>query len=172
MKIIFRFKIGRVNIPEWWVNIKRNDGSTCSGIYTYFEKDKGHYYDNLTRVREKGEMIHWLKYFLIGVEKTAEVAVNTLSEIVKMKQNMESNIHEKWGRRTRSALQLLKQLFIHPVITVKQAQQICNLSKKAAGELIDSFEKAGIIVEQTGQSRNRIFIFMSYLNLFETTSGV
>jgi len=106
------------------------------------------------------------------VEKTAEVAVNTLSEIVKMKQNMESNIHEKWGRRTRSALQLLKQLFIHPVITVKQAQQICNLSKKAAGELIDSFEKAGIIVEQTGQSRNRIFIFMSYLNLFETTSGV
>ena len=33
---------GWVNIPEWWVNIKRNGGSTCSGIYSWvYKKKKG-----------------------------------------------------------------------------------------------------------------------------------
>ncbi|MHA6250049.1 hypothetical protein ACXYMU_19105 [Pontibacter sp. CAU 1760] len=47
-------------------------------LSSYFEKYKSHYYDNLTRVRKKNDMLHWLKYFLIGVEKTAQEAVDTL----------------------------------------------------------------------------------------------
>lgn len=135
-------------------------------LSSYFERNKSHYYDNLTRVREKNDMLHWLKYFLIGVEKTAQEAVDTLSEIILLKQELENKIHRDWGRRTQSALKLLLQLFVHPVVTTKDVQGICELSKKAAGELVDSFEKAGILIEQTGQSRNRIYIFASYLTLF------
>ncbi|MHA6250050.1 hypothetical protein ACXYMU_19110 [Pontibacter sp. CAU 1760] len=66
-------------------------------------------------------------------------------------------------------MRLLLQLFEHPVVTVKDAQKsICQLSKKAAGELIESCEKAGILVEQTGQSRNRIYLFSPYLELFKS----
>lgn len=39
---------------------------------------------------------------------------------------------------------------MHQIITGKSAQVIGSLIKKAAGELIDNFEKAGIIVAQTG----------------------
>lgn len=42
----------------------------------------------------------------------------------------------------------------------------CNLSKKAAGELIEQFKKEGILKEQTGFSRNRIFTFSAYMDLF------
>lgn len=135
-------------------------------LSAYFEKNKSRYYDNLTRVREKNDMLHWLKYFLIGVENTAQEAVITLSEIIKVKQGLENDIQQNWGRRTRQALQLLQHLFVHPMVTVKEVQDICQLSKKAAGELIDAFENAGTLTEQTGQSRNRIFGFVSYLNLF------
>ncbi len=138
-------------------------------LSAYFENNKTHYYDNLTRVREKGDMLHWLKYFLIGVEKTSQDAVATLSEIIKLKQDLENNIHQNWGRRTKSALQLLNQLFVYPVISIKRAQELSNLSKKAAGELIESFEKGKILIEQTGQSRNRIFTFQPYLRLFESS---
>lgn len=138
-------------------------------LSAYFENNKAHYYDNLTRVREKGEMLHWLKYFLIGVEKTSQDAVATLSKIIKLKQDLENDIHQNWGRRTKSALQLLNQLFVYPVISIKRAQELSSLSKKAAGELIESFEKAKILIEQTGQSRNRIFTFQSYLHLFESS---
>jgi Fic family protein len=135
-------------------------------LSAYFEKSKEHYYDNLTRVRNKSDMLHWLKYFLIGVEKTAKDAVDTLSKIIKLKLELESNIHANWGRRSRSAVQLLNHLFTHPVITIKRAQEVCNLSKKATGDLIESFERANILKEQTGKTRNRIFIFASYVDLF------
>jgi len=137
-------------------------------LSAYFESNKSHYYDNLTRVREKGDMLHWLKYFLIGVEQTAQNAVNTLSEVLALKQRLEKDIHENWGRRTQSALKLLHQLFVHPVVSVKHSQEHTGLSKKAAGDLIDSFEKAGILKEMTGFGRNRIFTFSPYLTLFET----
>ena len=136
-------------------------------LSTYFEGNKSHYYDNLTRVRVKGDLLHWLKYFLIGVEKTSKEAVITLSQVIKLKQELELSIHEKWGRRTQSALKLLNALFLHPVITVKDAMSICELTKKASGELIESFEKAGILSELTGQTRNRIFAFNRYLELFQ-----
>lgn len=136
-------------------------------LSAYFESNKSHYYDNLTRVREKSDMLHWLKYFLIGVEQTAQNAVTTLSEILALKQRLEKEIHENWGRRTQSALKLLNQLFQHPVVSVKRTQEHTGLSKKAAGELIDQFESSKILVEQTGFGRNRIFAFMPYLNLFE-----
>ncbi len=138
-------------------------------LSAYFENNKIHYYDNLTRVREKGDMLHWLKYFLIGVERTSQDAVATLSKIIKLKQDLENDIHQNWGRRTKSALQLLNQLFVYPVISIKRAQELSNLSKKAAGELIESFEKNKILIEQTGQSRNRIFTFQPYLRLFESS---
>ncbi len=136
-------------------------------LSTWFESNKAHYYEHLTQVRVNDDMLQWLKYFLTGIEKTAREAVATLSEILKLKQQLETEIHKNWGRRTQSALLLLNQLFTHPAITVKKAQEVCGLSKKAAGDLVDSFEKAGIIRELTGQSRNRVYTFTVYLGLFQ-----
>jgi Fic family protein len=137
-------------------------------LSAYFEHNKSRYYDNLTAVRAKNDMTRWLRYFLTGVEQTAKDAVATLSTILKLKQELEAKIHNNWGRRTQSALQLLNQLFIHPVITVKGAMDVCSLSKKAAGDLIDSFEKEHIISKITQQTRNRIFIFSQYVDLFSS----
>ncbi|MEO6915322.1 MAG: Fic family protein [Chitinophagaceae bacterium] len=139
-------------------------------LSAYFESNKGRYYENLTRVREKNDMIQWIKYFLIGVEKTALDAGKTLSKIINLKKELEASIHQNWGRRMKPALILLNHLFIQPLVTVKSTKELCKLSNKAAGELVDSFEKAGILKEQTGQSRNRLFLFIRYLDLFEAAS--
>ncbi|MGC4056532.1 MAG: Fic family protein [Chitinophagaceae bacterium] len=135
-------------------------------LSAYFEKNKSNYYDNLSRVREKSDMLQWLKYFLIGVEQTSKEAVSKLSEVIELKKNLEFEIHRTWGRRTQSALLLLNQLFNNPIVTVKDTQEICSLSKKAAGDLIQGFQNNMILYELTGQSRNRIFVFNSYLDLF------
>lgn len=158
-------RIGRLMITLFLVD-KKILNKPLLYLSVYFEKNKSHYYDNLTRVRTKNDMLHWLKYFLVGVEKTAKEAVQTLSEIIRLKQKLEMELQQNWGRRTQSALVLLNQLFNNPVITIKQAQTICGLSKKATGDLIESFEQAEILSEQTGQSRNRIFVFTQYLELF------
>ena len=136
-------------------------------LSAYFEHNKSRYYDNLTRIREKSDMLHWLKYFLVGVERTASKAVKTLSEVMKLKQDLESIIHTHYGRRTQSALILLNNLFVHPVVTIKRVQEITTLSKKAAGDLVNNFVENNILTELTGYKRNQVFSFYPYLSLFE-----
>ncbi len=133
----------------------------------YFEKNKGLYYDNLSRVRTHNDMLQWLKYFLVGIEQTATQAVNTLSNILKLKENLENEIRSTFGRRSHSALTLLTALFKEPVITIDKAAKICNLSYKAANDLVTKMQEKKYLKELTGQSRNRIFIFEPYLIIFE-----
>ncbi len=137
-------------------------------LSVFFEKDKTLYYDNLTRVREKDEMGNWLRYFLVGVAGTARQASETLSKVLALKTQLEGEIHQSWGRRTQSGLVLLAHLFRNPIADIKVVQQICDLSPKAAGDLMQCFETPGILRESTGRSRNRIFVFDQYLDLFKS----
>ena len=85
-----------------------------------------------------------------------------------MKIEIEAKIRNQWGRRTRSALNLLEHLFKSPVVQIKDVQEVCNLSPKAAGNLVQSFEDEDFLHEVTGQSRNRKYLFRPYLDKFKT----
>lgn len=132
----------------------------------YFEENKGLYYDNLNRVRTHNDILQWLKYFLIGIEKTATKAVDTLSRVIQLKDQLESQISSDFGRRSNTALVLLNALFQNPVTTIDNAAKMCSLSYKAANDLVRVMQEKHILEELTGQSRNRIFILKSYLELF------
>jgi len=133
----------------------------------YFENNKELYYDNLTRVRTHNNMLQWIKYFLVGVEKTAANAVDTLSKVIQLKNDLESQINSGFGRRSNSALLLLNILFRNPVTTIENAAKKCSLSYKAANDLVRIMHEKNIVDEMTGQSRNRIFIFKPYLDIFK-----
>lgn len=135
-------------------------------LSSYFEKDKTLYYDNLMGVRHKNDMLQWLKYFLVGIEQTATLAVNTLSRILGLKTQIEQDIQNSFGRRGASAQVLLNALFARPVVRVEDAQNICQLSYKAANQLVSLMQQQGVLQEITGQSRNRLFMFSAYLAVF------
>jgi Fic family protein len=111
-------------------------------------------------------MLQWVKYFLVGIEQTATQAVDTLSNILKLKECLENEIYSTFGRRSNSALKLLTALFKEPIVTIDQAAKICKLSYKAANDLVIKMQESKYLKEITGQSRNRIFIFEPYLNIF------
>lgn len=136
-------------------------------LSAWFEKNKGLYYDNLSQVRTKSKMLQWIKYFLAGIEQTAEEAVNTLSKVLKLKADIEQDITSNFGRRSNSALLLLNALLENPFTTIDKATKTCNLSYKAANDLVALMQEKGFLKEITGQSRNRIFIFHQYLNAFK-----
>jgi Fic family protein len=136
-------------------------------LSAFFDKNKTLYYDNLTRVREKNDLLQWLKYFLIGVEETSKKAVETLSAILQLKTKLEQDIHARLGRRGHSGLKLLTHLFKNPVITVKNVEEVCQLSKKAANDLVNSFEENEWLNKIGSSERYRSFIFQPYISLFE-----
>lgn len=158
-------RIGRLLIPLFLVSEGILDKPLLY-LSSYFEKNKGLYYDNLMVVREKNDMLQWLKYFLVGIELTASLAVSTLSNIITLKAKLEQNLQANFGRRAASAQLLLNALFIQPATSVDAVQKICDTSYKTANELVAQMCKHGILQEITGQTRNRVFIFAEYLAIF------
>ena len=159
-------RMGRLLIPLFLVSYGILDKPLLY-LSSYFEKNKGLYYDNLSMVRTKNDMLQWLKYFLVGIEQTSELATKTLSEILLLKETIDRDISATFGRRSISALKLNQELFKNPVITVEQASVKRNLSFKAANDLVGLFDQRQYLKELTGQSRNRIFTFEPYLKIFE-----
>lgn len=135
-------------------------------LSSYFEKDKNLYYDNLTRVRTHNDMMQWIKYFLVGIAQTANKATSTLDKILSLKKRNEIEIQTHFGRRIKSALTLHNHLLEQPLLSIKDVQKVCDLTPKAAGELVNNMIERKILKEFTGQFRNRIFIYEEYLNLF------
>jgi Fic family protein len=158
-------RIGRLLITLFLIDSKILD-KPLFYLSSYFEKNKSNYYDNLTFVRTKNDMIQWLKYFLVGVEETATKSAETLSEVLKLKASLEQQIPQTFKRKSQSASRLLQHLFVHPIVHVNNVIMVCELSKKAANELVADFVAAGYLREMTGQSRNRVFAFDKYLKLF------
>ncbi|MGK6350675.1 Fic family protein [Parapedobacter sp. DT-150] len=158
-------RIGRLMIPLFLIDSKILEKPLLY-LSTYFERNKGLYYDNLTFVRTKNDMIQWLKYFLVGVAEMASEAAKKLSLILELKSDMEILINGQFGRKSNSAMALLQYLFKQPIVFVEDAKQATGLSYKAANNLIADFESSGILKETTGQSRNRSFVFDKYLDLF------
>lgn len=135
-------------------------------LSSYFEMDKNLYYDNLTRVRTHNDMLQWIKYFLVGIAQTAKQAVQTLSNILVLKAATELLIQTEFGKRVKTGLILHTYLLKQPLVTIKTVQEICDLSPKAAGELVALFVQKQVLKEFTGNFRNRIFIYEPYMNLF------
>ena len=136
-------------------------------LSTYFEKNKDLYYENLNNIRVKNDMKQWIIYFLVGVEQTANVGVETLEKVLDFKNTIEDEIYEKYKSRSTNAIKLIHYLLKCPNVTVENVMEICDISYKAANDLIKMMCDDKYLVESTGKSRNRRFVFESYLNLFK-----
>lgn len=132
----------------------------------FFERNKSLYYDNLTRVREKNDLAQWLKFFLTGVIQTAESSVNTLKRITDLKTKIEKETILGMGKRSKIALEFFHYLFQKPVINIKDVELFTGLSTKASNDMVDVFVANKILIETTGNQRNRVFFFKEYMDLF------
>lgn len=131
----------------------------------FFERNRGSYYDALTRVRESNDIIHWVRFFLSAVIETANKGKVTFEEILSLRQEVDTLIF-KYGKRVTNAKKLINSLYRRPAITIKDAAELLEVSHQAAAVLIKKLTDDGVLVEQTGYQRNRVFIFERYLNIF------
>ena len=159
-------RIGRLLITLFLVKEKILDKPLLY-LSTFFENPKDLYYENLSAIRTKNDMVQWIKYFLVGIEQTASTAVNTLSSILQFKSSAEEKIRSSYKSRSTNAIILLNKLLENPYITVDKAAKICNITYNSANTLVKMMVKDNLLKEITGQSRNRFFVCHSYLLLFE-----
>ncbi len=136
-------------------------------LSNFFEKNKMLYYDNLMRTRTHNDIQQWLRFFLEGVRQTSENSIETFKKIISLKIRLDETEIIKLGKKIKIAQQLLQYLYGQPIVDSGDVADILQVNSSTALRLIDDFINLGILQEQTGYRRNRIFVFAEYLNLFK-----
>jgi Fic family protein len=103
-------RIGRLLIPLYLVS---NGLLAKPSLYLsdFFERNRGSYYDALTRVRVSNDLIHWVQFFLTGVAETARKGRDVFQQILALRTEAEQLLLTL-GKRApngRLALNLLPQ---------------------------------------------------------------
>lgn len=133
----------------------------------YFERNKAAYVDHLMAVRHGNHLREWLIFFLYGVEETARASAAVFRAIIELKQKIERDVLPRFSaRRQDNAHELMRHLYGQPVIDIKWATDVIGTSTNTAAALIADLVNQGVLVEITGQRRNRLFVFDAYLQLF------
>ncbi len=132
----------------------------------YLKKHQSLYYEKLQRIRDHGEWEEWLKFFLRGVADVARQATETARKIVALREEHRQRIVDRFAASSGNGLRVLETLYGNPYISVNQVSQLTGASYPNANNLVKKFVDAKILVEMTGQSRNRVFWYHSYSDLF------
>lgn len=132
----------------------------------FFKQNRQEYYDRLQRTRDIGDWEGWLKFFLRGVASVGVQATDTARQIVDLREKHRLVIMDNFGSSGTNANRLLEHLYRRPTVTVNVVKDFLQISFPNANALVEKFCKTNILYEITGQSRNRVFNYSPYINLF------
>lgn len=131
----------------------------------FFERNRDSYYDALMRVRISNDLTHWVKFFLSAVIETAGKGKQTFEGILALRQEMDQ-LAFGYGKRAENVQAVLRHLYRRPAITAGQASELLAVSHQTASHLLNNMVADGMLSEITGYQRNRVFVFVRYLALF------
>ena len=158
-------RLGRLLITLYLVSNKIISKPTLY-LSDFFEKNRSHYYDNLTMVRNKNSLTQWLTFFLVGVLETAQNSIETFNAIIKLRRRVEEQKIITLGKRVPLALELMRYLYNKPIVDANEISTTLDVNISTAHRLLQDFERLKILIEQTGNKRNRVFVFEDYIQLF------
>lgn len=162
-------RLGRLMISLYLVSIGLLHKPTLY-LSDYFERHKTAYVDHLMAVRHGNHLREWLIFFLYGIEEIARASSEVFRKIIDLKQKIEHDVLPRFGlRRQENAQQLIRNLYAQPVVDVKWATEILGSATNTSASLIADLVEFGVLVESTGQRRNRLFVFTEYLALFKSS---
>lgn len=132
----------------------------------YFKRHRQAYYEHLQAVRDEGDWEAWLTFFLQGVYEVSQQATQTAREILTLREHHRDLMTQKLGRAAGNGHRTLEYLYEHPIVSVKEIQNLIGTAYPAANDLVKKLTENGVLTEFTGQKRHRRFIYQSYTQLF------
>lgn len=135
-------------------------------ISHYFRANRQNYYQLLQNTRDEGNWEAWIKFILSGIAQVSNEATETARKIVSLREEHRSLIAKEFGRAAGNALTLLEQLYERPIVNVNWVADFLDMTHAGANQLVRRFVEYEILVEITGQARNRAFRYQKYVELF------
>ena len=157
-------RIGRLLITLYLVS-KGLLRQPCLYVSAHLEQHRAAYYDALTAVRTRGDLAHWIRFFLTAINETAKKSLLTFQAIHRLRQITAAQV-QTLGKRTANAQRVLDSLYIKPTITSSALATRLDVSQPTADRSIADLLRLGFLHELTGKRRNRVFYFKDYYQLF------
>ena len=132
----------------------------------YFKTYRQQYYDLLQRVRTEGAWEEWLRFFLRGVQATAQQATTAARAILQRFDDDRKRI-DTLGRAAGSALRVHEYLQRRPVVNTNQAVEALSLTRPTIISALERLQELGIVREITGKERYRVYTYESYFNILD-----
>jgi Fic family protein len=132
----------------------------------FLKANRAEYYEHLQNIRDDGDWESWLKFFLRGVIEVSREATATARAIVDLREADRQKIIDELGRVAGNALKVHGSLFRFPLVSVNPIANFLGVSFTSANRLMERLVEIGILNEVTGNARNRVFSYVSYIRLF------
>lgn len=136
----------------------------------YFKTYRQAYYDHLQLVRETGDWEEWVQFFLKGVVETANQAVDTAKNILKLFESDRKEV-DGMGASSVSTSMILHNLQKTPVTDAKKLVEHCDVSLPTVNKALRQLEVFGIVKEVTGKARNKVYVYQKYLDILSEGAG-
>ena len=156
-------RIGRLLIAallEHW-NILTEPLMVLSG---YLKQHQAEYYRRLSIIRTEGDWESWVSFFLEGVTVAAAEAERSIIAIAsRIKADRRKLLQSP--KATPATYRLFELLPMMPRFTVDRVQQQLATTFPTANAAVQVLEQLGVVVEMTGQKKNRCYSYQGYVDL-------
>jgi Fic family protein len=139
-------------------------------LSVYLKRHRDQYYEHLQQVRRDGDWESWIVFFLEAVISVADEATATTLQIVRIIEDDRQKV-AGLGRAAGTALALHDYIARSVFLSVPTAARELGISVPPIYSAVRKLEELGILVEVTGQQRNRIFAYNKYLETLVREAG-
>ncbi len=139
----------------------------------YFLNNQKTYYESLNFYhQEDADVSGWLDFFLDGVAIISDKAIEASKKINILRQKDTIKI-QSLGRRTKTGIIVLENLFKLPIINVKKVEEWTKLSRPQANDLVRKLVELGILEQRDKNiDYGREFWYKKYLDVFVSKEEV
>lgn len=130
-------------------------------ISLYLKKMQNEYYSSLTKVRDHGDYVQWIRFFLEGVIAVSEQTMSTTKKIIALENRDRARL------KTGTAIKAFDVLLKKPVVTIKNIQEELGVTNATANALVKKLEAEGILVQKNNKQRYRIYSYKEYIDIIE-----
>jgi Fic family protein len=132
----------------------------------YLKQNRKVYYDLLQEVRMQGTWETWLEFFLEGVCRTAQLAIDSANLINKLFEQDYAKL-ATLGRARFSCEEILEYMKRLPQVSVPLLSTTLKMTAPTARASLNHMVTLGILKEMSGKKRDRIYVYSNYLDILE-----
>jgi Fic family protein len=130
----------------------------------FFKSRRAEYYVQLDRVRRTGDWETWLAFFLEGVEQVSRQGLETAQRILALFDADRPRL-QSLGRTAGRAKRVFDAFTRSPLLSVAQIARQEELAPLTVRKAIADLEDMDLVVEITGQRRNRVWLYRAYYDI-------